>query len=337
MEKLQGRGLIVLGFICWLGAAGLTVEKTLRDLISGQGVPSWTMLLVAPVLTLVAALLLHQWLTDWSRNRRYVRGLAACLGAILALAVTLPLSIGTSGNAKDMAIKTAAKSVEDIDRAKKDYARTVNNVEQAQKWVSRECTVRGSDGCREANYVLSQRQALLEKLRLELGDKAPAQEASSGEKRIAWALGLLGLKVDLEDVQIGWPMLPPIAFELLSAVCFCFGWSVLAHANQTKIEQQVPRVHEEQPHQLVPVEAEAKQPRPLRRLTSESDDTKVTIEDLTSLQARRERVVQWVADFIDANGEAPSFAKVRGTFKLSEATASRYRQEGIDRYNSRAA
>jgi hypothetical protein len=208
--KIENWPAILLAGACWLLCTGFALEKVMTD-----GVSSVTLLIAMPVLTLAVVVLLHmglEYLKQWNPM-----GLVAIVLGFAALAVTLPASIGSSGAARDNAVAAAGKSVEDAARIRADYAQTQRLVAEAEQWSAKECASGKGKKCEGVTFVLNQRRASLEKLESQIKALPPVKAALSGESRMAWALSKAGLSMTEADIQMAWPMLPPMVLEFLSA------------------------------------------------------------------------------------------------------------------------
>ena len=309
-DKAVRGGALALAALCWALCTGLAIEKVMSD-----GIQSWTLLLAMPVLTAAVGILLHLGFQDL-RELRFLRGPVALALAVACLCVTLPASIGSSGQARDTALAEAKKSSEDIAKAKEDLRKAERLVAEAQGWVADECKTGNGHRCQGVVVTLYQRQASADKLRRELKGESP-KIANSGEHRISWALGMAGLKVSEADVQMIWPMLPPIAFELL---CAFFLYAGLDKRSTTGVQNMgFSYVKAEKPLEINEPEAIAvdmgnpitPDPRPRKR---------------TKRQAKRERGVAWVRRYREKHGKAPALEVVSNVLKVPQTTAFRWRK-----------
>jgi len=331
---------MLLALACWLLATGLAMEQTIRSLWAGETVPSWTMLVGYPVLTLGIAVLLHQGFKDVTSWKTAFRGAVAILLAILTFGVTLPSSLGTSGGGKDTAVNTAKKSASDIAMLREAYKTAKRDYDQAVSLANIACKRwADSDGCKAAREQENNRARRLTELRDDLRIEGPVQEAEAAEKRIAWWWGLFGKKIDNEDIRNVTTSLPPVVLELLSAFFFVLAFGGLHPGAQASVatpkteERREPRADATP---LVPKEEvppPVAEPEPTLEIEEEAPRTAlpppVRRGELTKLQQRRQSVVVWVANFVLQHGEAPSFAMVRSQFNLADATAAKYRAEGL--------
>lgn len=302
-------GALALAVLCWALCTGLAIEKVLSD-----GVSSWTLLLAMPVLTAAVGILLHlgfQDLRDW----RVMRGPVALALAIACLCVTLPASIGSSGQARDTALAEAKKSSDDLAKLKGDLTKAERLVTEAQGWAAEECKSGKGHRCEGIVFTLYQREAAAEKLRREVKGEHP-KIANSGEHRIAWALGMAGLKASEADVAMIWPMLPPIAFELLCAFFLYAGLERRAFDKLSKAElAKEPAT--EAPSIVEISHNSGRFPEPPNRTKKR-----------TKRQQRRERVIESIRRQTLA-GKRPSFKLIKARHRLPNATASRWMKEAV--------
>jgi hypothetical protein len=217
---------ISLAIACWLLATGLAVEKVWKD-----GISSWTLLLSMPVLTAAVGVLLH---ISVDRVASWTMRVSAAFLACVCLAVTLPASIGSSGGARDAAIAEADASNRALKIAENSYGEAQRDLNTAKAGIARECVgapaVITDDGwpkCRWFRRAASAYQATLDQSGSQLVSAPAAKVADSGEQRVAWLLSGVasqwGYMVKASDVALVWPMLPPVAFELLCAFMLCAG------------------------------------------------------------------------------------------------------------------
>lgn len=211
-------GAIALTVACWGLATGLAVEKVWAD-----GVTSYTLLFAMPVLTLAIGWLIHQGVSD-VREFAIFRGAAAVTLAVLALGVTLPNSIGSSGGAKDAAVAEAEAANRGITFASSELAKAQKDLEDAKGGVLRECEGAPAviDGkswpkCQWWRRQVEAHTLAVKQYGSEMVAAPIAKQALSGEMRIAWALQKIGASVTEKDVQMAQPMALPIAAELLCA------------------------------------------------------------------------------------------------------------------------
>lgn len=306
-NKAVRGGALALAALCWALCTGLAIEKVMSD-----GIQSWTLLLAMPVLTAAVGILLHLGFQDL-REFRFLRGPVALVLAIACLCVTLPASIGSSGQARDTALAEAKKSSDEIAKTKEDLRKAERLVAEAQGWVAEECKTGNGHRCQGVVVTLYQRQASADKLRRELKGESP-KIANSGEHRIAWALGMAGLKVSEADVSMIWPMLPPIAFELL---CAFFLYAGLEKRSTTDVQNgRFSAIKDEKPleinESIAIAEPAPSDPRPRKRTTPR--------------QKRRDRVVAAIRKQT-LEGKRPTFKLVKARYRLANATASRYMKE----------
>ena len=314
---------IALAVACWLLATGLAAEKVFRD-----GVSSVTLLLAMPVLTAAVGVLLHQGFDDL-RNFRWLRGPTALLLAGVCLAVTLPASIGSSGGARDAAISQAEATNRGVKLAEASYDAAVRDLADAKAGVKAECVgapaVIDGTGWPKCQWWRRQQQAhefAMSRFGKDLA-KAPAEVvADSGEQRVAWLLSGLasrwGYSVTKADVQQAWPVLPPIAFELLCAFFISCGVSRREVGrkmvgNSQPISDQTQHtdpVAENLMSQIV-ISNDPPEPKPRKR---------------TKRQQKRERGVEWVRKYRAKHGRAPALEVVSNVLKVPQTTAFRWRK-----------
>lgn len=315
-------GAIALAIACWALATWMAMEKAISD-----GVQSWAVLLAYPVLALAVGVLIHLGLEGF-RTLRPLRGTAALGLALLALAVTLAASIGSTGAAKDTAIATAAKSQADLDKIRDDLAKTERLVDEAQRWVAAECRTGNGPKCEGSTFVLEQRQRSLESLRSDLKASRPEAPGTSGETRIAWVAGLAGYQVTAADVALVWPMLTPLALELLSAffLSLAFGLKRQEEAQAVKPAAQDTTKDTAQtsfdvsrlaalpsPVYFSPEILPAPEPSPPKPRKSRSK--------------RKDRVLEAIRAHTLKHGAPPAFSVVQSRHKLPKVTAHRYLEE----------
>jgi hypothetical protein len=312
-NKAVRGGALALAVLCWALCTGLAIEKVMSD-----GIQSWTLLLAMPVLTAAVGILLHLGFQDL-REFRFLRGPVALVLAVACLCVTLPASIGSSGQARDTALAAAKQSSEEIAKAKDDLKKAEKLVAEAQNWVAEECKTGNGHRCQGVVVTLYQRQASADKMRRELKGESP-KIANSGEHRIAWALGMAGLKVSEADVSMIWPMLPPIAFELLCAFFLYAGLErrvrpgSLVAENQPVMAIDAPKQVELPRVEVFPIAGNnpPSDPRPRKRTTKR--------------QAKREKGVAWVRKYRERHGKAPPLGVVSNVLRVPQTTAFRWRK-----------
>lgn len=309
-NKAVRGGALGLAVLCWALCTGLAIEKVWAD-----GVSSWTLLLAMPVLTAAVGILLHLGFQDL-REFRFLRGPVALVLAIACLCVTLPASIGSSGQARDTALAAAKQSSEEITKAKDDLKRAEKLVAEAQGWVADECKTGNGHRCQGVVVTLYQRQASADKMRRDLKGESP-KIANSGEHRISWALGMAGLAVSEADVQMIWPMLPPIAFELLCAF-FLYAGLERRELKADSADKAITALsdlkspYEPEPEVIrVVTNNPPSDPRPRKR---------------TKRQAKREKGVAWVRKYRERHGRAPALEVVSNVLKVPQTTAFRWRK-----------
>lgn len=310
--SIRSWGSIALATACWALATGLAVEKVISD-----GVQSWTLLAGVPVLTLVAGILLHIGFAD-IKDVKPVKGTVALVLAMLALAVTLPASIGSSSQARDTAAATATKSAADLEKIKVDLTKTEKLVAEAEKWQAIECGTGKGKKCDGVTFVLEQRVRSANALRDDLKAQQPTKSVEAGEERIAWVLGLFGLAISPTDVGRVWPILPPLAFELMSAYFLTRGLGRDTPENtptskgvevSDTLQTSFPGVSAlPDPVLFGPV---TEPPKPKRR------------------KPKTEKAEAWVRDYTMKNGHPPAFSVVKNRFRMSKASASRARKAGL--------
>ena len=300
-------GALALAVLCWALCTGLAIEKVWAD-----GIQSWTLLLAMPVLTAAVGILLHLGFQDL-REWRFLRGPIALALAIACLCVTLPASIGSSGQARDTALAEAKKSSEEIAKSKDDLKKAEKLVAEAQGWVADECKTGNGHRCQGVVVTLYQRQASADKLRRELKGEHP-KIANSGEHRISWALGMAGLNVSEADVQMIWPMLPPIAFELLCA------FFLYAGLERRELRQVIANNEITALSPLKSVEPE------MVGVSYHKPISPTPPKRKTKRQAKKERAIAAIRKQTLA-GAKPSFKLVKARYRLPGATASRWMKE----------
>lgn len=304
--RVQTWGSMTLAVACWLLATGFAVEKVLRD-----GVQSWTLLAAMPVLTLAAGVLLHQAFENVSG--RPVRSLVSFSLAILVLAVTLPASIGSSGSARDAAVAEAEASNRSLTVIKDDLANVSATLKWAEKDMIEECASGEGPRClgkRSTVQALTDRKAVLT---AQLQTAPAEKNGLSGETRIAWALGLVGIPATEAQVQMAWPMLPPIAFEFL----FAFFWSAASRKRETATISDSAQTSF--PGLDLPAPEMFSAPAPVPPAPKKK----------TKRQTKKDRTIQALREYTLKNGAPPSFKLVQARYRLPKATASRWRSEAM--------
>lgn len=310
-------GSIALATACWALATGLAVEKVLSD-----GVQSWTLLAGVPILTLTAGILLHMGFAD-IKDVKPIRGTVALALALLALAVTLPASIGSSSQARDTAAATATKSAADLEKIKADLTKTEKLVAEAEKWQAIECGTGKGKKCDGVTFVLEQRVRSANALRDELKVQQPAKPVEAGEERIAWVLGLFGLAISPADVGRVWPILPPLAFELLSAFFLTRGLGRDTPKNTPAIEGV--RVSDTAQTSF-PVVSALPEPAMFGPLAEAPEPVRPKPKK-RKRKSKHENAAAWLKSEAAKNGGVPSFKVLQGRHHLSKASASRIRKE----------
>jgi hypothetical protein len=276
-----------------------------------------------PILTLAAGILLHMGFAD-IKDWKPVKGLLALALAFLALAVTLPASIGSSSQARDTAAATATKSAADLEKIRADLATTEKLVAEAEKWQAIECASGKGKKCDGVSFVLDQRVRSANALRDELKDQQPAKPVEAGEERIAWVLGLFGLAVSPADVGRVWPILPPLAFELLAAYFLTRGLGRDTPKN-TPVSEDVgvsDRVSDTA-QTSYPVSEPLPAPAVFGALPEPPQPTKRR----RKRKSKHENAAAWLKSEAAKNGGIPSFKVLQGRHHLSKASASRIRKE----------
>lgn len=117
-------------------------------------------------------------------------GLVAALGVsfVAFLAYSLPATTGRTGEIKETNVVDQAKSLEDQARIRADHARTLELVDESNRWQLKACKGGNGKDCKAATFILNQRQASLEKLTKQLDDAAPVKAGDLGSDIVAWAL-----------------------------------------------------------------------------------------------------------------------------------------------------
>jgi hypothetical protein len=307
---MKNYGAIGLAVICW----GLAVEKVVAD-----GIQSWTLLIGVAVLTACAGILLHIAFSDL-RSWRPVRGTIALALAALSLCVTLPASIGSSSQARDTAVASSTKSAADLIKLLSDIDATEKLVKQADKWVADECKTGVGDLCKGKVFIQEQRQRSLDVLKAELKAHEPAKPVEAGEERIAWVLGLAGLGVSAADVGRVWPILPPLAFELLSAF-------FLTRGLHREFEVASPVVNADRGTDTAQTSFPVSEPLPPATLFASAEEPEAPTPKRRKRKSKHDNAAAWLKAEAAKNGGIPAFRVVQGRFRLSNASASRLRKE----------
>lgn len=306
---------ISLAAACWLLATGLAAEKVLKD-----GIVSWTMLLAMPVLTAAVGVLIHTAVTNGQAFM--VRVSAACLAAI-CLAVTLPASIGSSGGARDTALAEAKASNRAIEIAEGAFTESQRDLNTAKAGVLKECVgapeVITDDAwpkCRWFRRAVAAYQAAMANSGRKLASAPAVKIADSGEQRVAWAVSAVASRwnyqVTAADVALVWPMLPPIAFELLCAFFMCAG-----------LERRTVSKKAADPVVIEPVTA-GEYVDHLREPTNLTPPTPPKSKKRSKRRQRRERVLASIRAHTMRTGLPPKFSVVRNRHRLPGSTAHRY-------------
>lgn len=314
-------GAIALAVLCLCMCTGLAVEKVLKD-----GVSSFTLLAAMVVLPAAVGMLLHQGFEDL-RDGKLLRAPTAIVLALLCLAVTLPASIGSSGGARDTALAEAAAANRGVELAKESYSDVKRDLEWAKTGVRNECVgappviVDNSwPKCQWWRRQLAAHETAIGRFGKELASAPAVKVADSGEQRVAWALSAVasnwGYSVKPSDVALVWPILPPIAFELLAAFFLCAGLA----RRETPILRS----------QFVTSSEPAKEP------AAEAPSIVETSHDLgpqapppkrkTKRQAKREKGVAWVRKYRERHGRPPALEVVSNVLKVPQTTAFRWRR-----------
>ena len=285
----------------WMLATGLVIEKVVSD-----GISSWALLLATPVLTGAVGLLLHiAFTSSW-------KWLYAIPLAGLCLAVTLPASIGASGSARDNAVAKAEASNRTADQVADDLRFVKSKLKWAVEDMAAECASGEGTACRGKRSTVNALQDRQDKLTGGL-QAAPAKVATlAGETRVATVLGWFGASLTSEDVKTIWPVLPPIALELLCAAFLTMGLAVPRVKQAMNYSSQT----------SFPVT----EPLPSPEIFSEPPKgTRVN----RVRKPKIEHAIASVREYTLKHGTPPTFSVIRGKHKLSKASASRARAEGI--------
>lgn len=345
-------GAIALTVACWGLATGLAVEKVWAD-----GVTSYTLLFAMPVLTLAIGWLIHQGVSD-VREFAIFRGAAAVTLAVLALGVTLPNSIGSSGGAKDAAVAEAEAANRGITFASSELAKAQKDLEDAKGGVLRECegapAVINGKSWPKCQWWRRQVEAhtLAVKQYGSVMVAAPiAKQALSGEMRIAWALQKFGASVTEKDVQMAQPMALPIAAELLCAffMFMAFEFHRLSmsatrdNANEIKAGSDVTDVVTDgsDQKQVAPVATQlagvtdTELDRLRAYFAAKADDEPDLPEPAPTRPRKKSRRAKKKETGLmklrarTLAGERPALKVIMGRHRVSKATASRWRQQAL--------
>jgi NADH:ubiquinone oxidoreductase subunit 6 (subunit J) len=318
-------GAIALAVLCLCMCTGLAVEKVLKD-----GVSSYTLLAAMVVLPAAVGMLLHQGFEDL-RDGKLLRAPTAIVLALLCLAVTLPASIGSSGGARDTALAEAAAANRGVEIAKESYSDVKRDLEWAKTGVRNECVgappviVDNSwPKCQWWRRQLTAHETAIGRFGKELASAPAVKVADSGEQRVAWAMSAVasnwGYSVKPSDVALVWPILPPIAFELLAAFFLCAGLQrrtspgSLVAENQPVMAIDAPKQVELPRVEVFPIAGNnpPSDPRPRKRTTKR--------------QAKREKGVAWVRKYRERHGKAPPLGVVSNVLRVPQTTAFRWRK-----------
>ena len=311
-------GAICLAALCLAMCTGLAVEKVLKD-----GITSYTLLAAMVALPAAVGMLLHQGFEDL-RDGKLLRAPTAIVLALLCLAVTLPASIGSSGGARDAALAEAAAANRGVELARESYSDVKRDLEWAKTGVRNECVGappvivdNAWPKCQWWRRQLTAHETAIGRFGKEFASAPAVKVADSGEQRVAWALSAVasnwGYSVKPSDVALVWPILPPIAFELLAAFFLCAG---LERRNNFASKAEVAETLTER-QQL-----EAKLPE----IGSISPNSPTPPKRKTKRQQRKDRVIASIRQQTLA-GKKPTFKLVRARYRLPGATASRWMKE----------
>jgi TRAP-type C4-dicarboxylate transport system permease small subunit len=322
---------IILAVLTWAMCTGLAAEKIWTD-----GISSWTLMLAMPVLTAAVAVLLHQGFED-IRAFKWLRGPTALVLASLCLAVTLPASIGSSGGARDTALAEAAAANRGVEIAKEGYGDVKRDLEWAKTGVVRECV--GAPAvivdtswpkCQWWRRQLAAHETAIGRLGKELAAAPAVKVADSGEQRVAWAVSAVAsrwdFKVTAADVALVWPMLPPVAFELLAAFFLAAGLE--RRGTHQKVESK-------QADKAPPVPIETHPPVVITPVTA-GEYAKVIAgpgenptppkKKRSKRREKKDRVIAAIRQQTLA-GTRPSFKLVKARYRLPGSTTSRWMKE----------
>jgi hypothetical protein len=204
---------------------------------------------------------------------------------------------------------------------KSDLAQVSQTLKWARDDMIEECGSGEGGRCKGKRSTLAALEDRQTKLQGQLV-VAPAEKATmSGETRVAWALSEAGFPATEAGVRIVWPMLPPIAFELLCAFFMCLGLGRGEIAKAT--EHMVPDSLQ------TSFPAHFQHSLPEQALFSADVPEPPVKKKRTRQQARRDKTVSWVREYTLKEGHPPAFQVVKGRFHLKPATASRWRSEGL--------
>lgn len=315
-------GAIALAVLCLCMCTGLAVEKVVHD-----GVSSWTLLAAMVVLPAAVGMLLHQGFEDLS-DGKLLRAPTAWLLAALCLSVTLPASIGSSGGARDAALAEAKASNRALQIAESSFDEAQRDLNTAKAGVARECVgapaVISDDSwpkCRWFRRAAEAYQSTLDRFGKVLISAPVEKVADSGEQRVAWLLSAVasswGYSVQASDVARVWPILPPVAFELLAAFFLCAGLERSTVRNSRMVAAEMAADRQSLPEVNVPETLAVSSgpspsdPRPRKR---------------TKRQQKREKGVAWVRKFRERHGRAPALEVVSNVLKVPQTTAFRWRK-----------
>jgi hypothetical protein len=281
---------IAFAVVCWLLGTGLAVEKVLHD-----GVQSYTLLFAMPVLVLAVGWLVHQGVSDL-REWRIFRAPISLAIAGLALCVTLPVSIGSSGAAKDTAVAEAQASNRGLQFAEGDLIKAQNDLADAKEGAKAEC-VGAPEVIEDGRWPKCQwwrRQETAHTLSIEAMQKrvveAPVAQvgALSGEKRIAWVAAKLGYNITEDDIMTAQPISLPVTLELLCAFALFMGLEF--RTLHKKALQEAAKAVEAKAALVAPVEPIALQSVPIPALALNAPETKV--ETVATVEAKKPRRVR---------------------------------------------
>lgn len=306
-DSTNGQRRLYLGMAAstWLLATGLVIEKVVAD-----GVSSWALLFATPVLTGAVGLLLHIAFTSWWK------WVFAVPLALLCLSVTMPASIGASGSARDQAVAKA----EATNRTANEVADDLKFVKSKLKWalddMATECASGEGTACRGKRSTVNALQDRQDKLMSGL-QAAPAKvQALSGEVRIAKISSWFGAGFSSDDVTMVWPILAPVALELLCAAFLTMGLSIrsstVKHSDADSAQTSFPTT----------------EPLPSPEIFS-GPEPKPGKRGFKPRKKSIEHAIATVREQTLRTGKPPTFTVVRGKHKLSKASASRALAEGI--------
>jgi hypothetical protein len=328
-------GAIAITLACWGLATGLAIEKVVAD-----GVSSYTLLFAMPVLTLAIGWLIHQGVSDL-REFAIFRGAAALALGVLALGVTLPNSIGSSGGAKDTAVAEAEAANRGISFASGELAKAEKDLEDAKQGVLRECVGAPAviDGkawpkCQWWRRQVEAHTLAVTKYGTAVVAAPVAKQALSGETRIAWALQMAGASVTEKDVQMAQPMALPIAAELLCAffmfMAFEFGRKareeMATAAPEKAVQAETPRGLTQREIILnwqQQADLHVPETMPSTELFSGEQPDPTKPRKSKKRSDRKDRVIAKIRAQTLA-GKRPSLKLVTARYRLPKATAHRY-------------